>query len=249
MLTSYITDTQRLLQNPIPTTGLYSDLLIKSAVNKARRQLAGATECVRRIGTIDTVSGTREYSFADVDLNDEAVGGIINVRRINFVNGDGESWITPRPWEWFDQYCINNPVPFGDLDNPGARFPQVWAQYAQGASASTGLSNASGSFYIDPIPDGVYTLKLDCACFPVELENDTTNEALPALFTDAIPFFAAWYILLGAQNQARMADAERYYKYYLDYQERARQAANPSVLRPQYEGSTDPAQRGKVGAQ
>ena len=251
MLAIYLLETQRLLQNPTPTRGLYSDELLTSAINKARRQLAGSSECVRRIGTIDTADLQREYLFSNINVGNSlttGVQGVLNVRRISYVVGAGEKWLTPRPWEWFDQYCLNNPVPLGDPDNPGARWPRVWAQYGQGGSLDAALTNATGSFYIDPIPDGVYTLKLDCLCFPVALTSDSTPEALPALFTDAVPFLAAWYVLLGAQNQARMADAELYYKYAKEYEDRARNASNPAVLRPQYEMGADPAQRGKAGA-
>lgn len=254
MLANYILDTQRLLQNPVPTTGLYSDALIISAVNKARRQLAASSECIRKIGTISTVDLQREYEFSDVDIGDSdvtGIAGILNIRRINFVTGDGEKYITPRSWEWFDQYCLNDPVPLGDQNNPGSRWPRTWAQYSQGASLDAELSGSTGTFYLDPLPDGVYDLKCDCLCFPVQLTttgDDEEPEALPALFTDAVPFFAAWYVLLGSQNQARMADAERYYKYFKEYENRARNGANPAVLRPQYEMADDPAQKGKAGA-
>lgn len=251
MLDSYILDTQRLLQNPVPTTGLYSDALITSAINKARRQLAAKSECIRKIGTISTANATREYEFSDIDLGVSAttgIAGVLNVRRISFVTGDGEKYITPRPWEWFDQFCLNTPVPLGDQNDPGSRWPRTWSQYGQGASLDASLSGSSGTFYIDPLPDSVYVLKCDCLCFPNALAEDDDVEALPALFTDAVPFGAAWYVLLGSQNQARMADAERYYKYFNEYQELARNGANPAVLRPQYEMAGDPAQKGKAGA-
>lgn len=252
MLDVYTTDTRRLLQNPSPASaGLYSTADITAAINKARRHLAIKGECIRRIGTISTVSGTRSYSFGGVDIGVAAVtgvAGILNIRRINYVVGDGEKYITPRPWEWFDQFCLNNPVPLGDQNNPGSRTPRVWAQYGQGGSASSGLSNTSGSFYIDPLPDDVYDLRCDCQCYPVPLVDDTTVEAIPVVFTDAVPFIAAWYILLGSQNQARRADAEGYYKYGMDYVGVGRTGSNPAVLRPQYEQADDPAQSGKAGA-
>ena len=248
MLTKYITDTQRLLQNPAPATGLYSTTMVTDYINIARKQLAGEGECVRKIGTIDTVAGQREYNFSDIDLGVEAtsgIAGVFNVRRINYANGDGQSYITPRPWEWFDQYCLNNPVPVPpDL---GARYPQVWSQYGQGGGVPTGGSSQSGSFFIDPIPDEVYTLYCDCVCFPSTLVDDATPEAIPFIFTDAVPFFAAWYCLLSAQTNARRADAEAYYSYYQEFLARARRIANPTVLGWQYEQAQDPAQQGKAG--
>lgn len=252
MLDEYITRTQRLLQNPAPATGLYSTTSVTDYINIARKQLAGEGECIRVLGTIDTVTDQRAYSFADIDIGVSATNGIeavFNVRRINYGVGDGQAYVTPRAWEWFDQYCMNDPVPFGS-DNQGARYPQVWSQYGQGGAAPAGGVGAyqSGSFYLNPIPDSVYTLYCDCVCYPITLVDDTTPEAIPYPFTDAVPFFAAWYCLLSTQLNARRADAEAYYGYYKEFLARARQLSNPTVLGWQYEQGQDPAQAGKAGA-
>ena len=238
MLETYITQTSRLLQNPAPSTGLYSRASVIDYINIARKQLAGEGECIRMIGTIPTVAGQRAYSFGDIDLGSAAgVAGVFNVRRINYVTGDGQQYVTPRPWEWFDQYAMNNVVPASGV-------PAIWSQYGQGGGAPTGGSSQSGSFYIDPLPDDVYTLYCDCVCYPVTLVDDTTAEAIPFIFTDAVPFFAAWYALLSNQTQARRADAEAYYGYYKTFLGRARQIATPAVLAPQYEQAPDPTQGG-----
>lgn len=250
MLDEYVTRTQRLLQNPAPAVGLYSTALIQDYVNIARKQLAGEAQCIRRIGTIPTIIGQREYSFATINVGVAAttgVAGVFNVRRINYVIGDGQQYITPRPWEWFDQYCLNNPVPIDANATPGANPPTTWAQYAQGSAAPTGGSGQSGSFYLDPIPDDAYSLKMDCACYPATLTDDTTIEAIPYPFTDAVPFFATYYALLSSQTQARRADAEAYYGYYQTFLDRARNISNAAVLTWQYEGAQDPAQQGKAG--
>ena len=243
MLNTYITQTQRLLQNPAPATGLYSTSLVTDYVNIARKQLAGEAACIRVIGTIDTVNGQRAYSFANINLGSaQGVDGVFNVRRINYGLGDGQAFVTPRPWEWFDQYCLNNPVPINnDPQSSGNRYPQVWSQYGQGGGAPTGGSAQSGTFYIDPIPEGVYC---DCACYPAALTDDNDPEAIPFIFTDAVPFFAAWYCLLSNQTQARRADAEAYYGYYQHFLDRARRIATPAVLAPQYEQAPDPVSGG-----
>jgi hypothetical protein len=250
VLDDYVTRTQRLLQNPAPATGLYPAATVKDYVNIARKQLAGEAQCIRKIGTIPTVAAQREYSFANISLGTPAstgIAGVFNVRRINYGVGDGQQYVTPRPWEWFDQYCLNNPVPIDYSAPPGSHPPVTWAQYAQGSAAPTGGSSQSGSFYLDPIPDDVWTLYCDCACYPVTLVDDTTVEAIPYPFTDAVPFFAAYYALLGAQMQARRADAEAFYGYYKDFLGRARDISNAAVLTWQYEGANDPAQTGKAG--
>jgi hypothetical protein len=242
-LTAYETNLQNLLQLPGAPTTLYPTATLDNWINIARGQLAGEGECIRSIGTISTVVGQASYPFSNINFGASATTGIqgaIHVRRINYNLGQGAQWIPPRAWEYFDLYHLNNPVPV-----PGP--PEVWAQYAQGAATPAAGSSASGSFYIDPPPDNVYTLNCDCACYPIPLVNDATVEAIPYLWTDTVPFFAAYYAFLSSQTGARRADAEAMYGYYKEFLNRARQAANPSVNRTQYEQAADPASINKLG--
>lgn len=245
MLTAYETSLQNLLQLPGAPTTLYPTVNLDSWINTARGQLAGEGECIRSIGTISTVIGQRNYNFSALSFGSSATTGIqgaINVRRISYNVGTGTQWIPPREWEYFDLYHMNNPVP---VNGP----PTVWAQYAQGAATPATGSAATGSFYIDPPPDIVYTLNCDCVCYPIVLASDATVEAIPYLWTDAVPFFAAYYAFLTAQTGARMADAERMYGYYKEFLNRARMMSNPSVNRSQYEQAADPASINKLGVQ
>lgn len=245
MLTSYETDLQNLLQLPQAPTTLYPTASLDRWINIARGQLSGEAECIRAIGTIPTVVGQRAYNFSSITFGTPSATGIqgaINVRRISYNVGAGTQWMTPREWEYYDLYHLNNVVP---VNGP----PTVWAQYAQGAATPASGSAASGSFYIDPPPDAVYTLNCDCTCYPITLTNDSTVEAIPYLWTDAVPFFAAYYAFLTAQTGARTADAERMYGYYKEFVNRARQASNPSVNRTQYEQAADPASINKLGVQ
>lgn len=243
MLLAYQTQTQRLLQNPGAPSTLYGLTDINSWVNTARGQLAGESESIRVIGTISTVIGQRAYNFSGINIGVAAttgIQGVIHVRRVSYNVGQGTQWISPAAWEWFDLYHLNNPVPV-----PGA--PTQWSQYAQGSAGTSTGSGASGSFYIDPPPDIVYTLNCDCVCYPVSLVDDTTVEAIPYLWTDAVPFFAAYYAFLSSQTGARQADAERMYNYYKEFLGRARQAANASINRFLYEQAGDPTQAAKLG--
>ena len=242
MLAAYRLQTQALLQNPGAPTALYALSDIDRWINLARGQLAGEGECIRAIATISTVAGQMPYNFADLNTGVSATNGIqgaINVRRVAYQIASGARWIPPRPWEWFDLYILNTPVP---QQGP----PTVWSQYAQGAAPGATGSAAGGSFYINA-PDIVYTLNCDCTCYPIDLVDDTTVEAIPYLWTDAVPFFAAYYALLSAQTNERMADAERYYNHYQTFVERARRSSNPSVGRWQYSQASDPAQAAKMG--
>jgi hypothetical protein len=246
MLTAYQTALQNLLQSPGAPIALYSTANLTTWINTARGQLAGEGECIRRIATIQTVVGQRAYNFSSLTISDASVAGAIHVRRISYNVGQnpqglaGTQWIPGRPWEWFDIYNLNNPVP---IQGP----PTTWSQFGQGSAGTGTGSGASGSFYIDPPPDIVYTLNLDCVCYPIALVDDTTIEAIPYLWTDAVPFFAAYYAYLSSQTGARQADAERMYGHYQTFVQRARQASNPSVTRTQFEQASDPAQAAKMG--
>ena len=249
MLTYYQTQTARLLQNPAAPITLYSTTDLTSYINTARGQLCGEGQCVRVIGTISTVIGQRNYNFSGINIgtpSSTGVEGVIHVRRIMYNVGQGQKWMRPRNWEWFDLYKLNNPAPVS-----GA--PQVWAQYAQGSAGIGSITGegtgsvSSGSFYIDPIPDMVYTLNCDCVCYPVSLVADTDPEAIPYLWTDAVPFFAAYYALLSSQTSARMQDAQRMMEYYKLFVDRARKAATPDVNKYLYQQVPDPTTANKIG--
>lgn len=242
-LTEYQARVTRLLQYPAAPTSLYATADITGWINQARAQLSGEAECIRKLGTLSTTIDQRAYNFSAINVGVPATTGIrgpINVRQVFYTVGEGLQFIYPRNWEWFVLYNMNTPVPVAGV-------PSTWAQYGQGSAGSSTQSDASGSIYIDPPPDIAYDLTLDCTCYPIDLIDNTTIEAIPWPWTDAVPFLAAYYALLSSQTSARTADAERYFNYYSMYVERARKAANPSVNRFLYQQSPDPTQMNKLG--
>jgi hypothetical protein len=92
-----------------------------------------------------------------------------------------------------------------------------------------------------------YTLQLDCACYPQALALDTDVEALSYLWTDAVPYFAAYLALLSAQTGQRTQQAQQMFALYEQFAARARQFANPPVNRFAYEQSQDPTMANKLG--
>ena len=160
----------------------------------------------------------------------------------------GYQWVRPRPWSWFWLFKMNNPVP-----QQGA--PTVWSQFSQGASgqgSETGIgagTMTSGSFYIDPPPDLVYSLLIDCSCYPAALAADTDVEAVPYLFTDAVPYFAAYLALMSSQTSIRMEYAQKMFDLYKMFVDRASQASAPNVNRFLYERQADPTTINKLGVQ
>ena len=242
---TYMTRTRDLLQLPgTNSTSLYSDSDLLSFINISRGQIAGEGECIRQIATIQTVIGQQVYRFQDLNTGNPGVNGvqgIINIQSMACAIGTGQLYMTPRAWPWFNLYKLNNAAP-----KQGR--PTEWTQYGQGTAPSeTGQANG-GTFYVAKIPDDVYTLNCNSTCYPIPLVDENSVEALPYFWSDAVPFFAAYFALMSAQTNARMADAATMYKgHYNEFMTRARQQANPSINRPIYAQAGDPAQAPKMG--
>lgn len=248
MLTAYLTQTRSLLQLPgTSSSNLYTDADLTRFINIARGQVAGEGECIWVHGAIPTVVGQDAYRFQDINVGSSGatgVQGVIKISSLHYAVGNGQLWLTPRPWPWFSLYERNTAVP-----QPGP--PKAWAQYGQGAAPSgiLGTQAGGGSFYVSPVPDNIYSLIANSVCYPVPLTDESTVEALPYFWTDAVPFFAAYFALLSAQTNARMADAAQMYKnHYKEFMSRAREQSNPNEMRYQYRQAGDPAQATKMGA-
>ena len=234
MLSKYLLQTQQLLQNPPAPNSLYATSDLTGWINTARGQLAGESESVRVIGTLALEQGTQVYDFGAINLaSASGVEGVINCRTIWIQAGTGQLWIRPRPFEWFSLYELNN-------SNPVQAQPKVWAQYGQGVN---------GSIYVSQVPDQAYTMNIDTVCYPEPLVTDATVEAIPYLWTDAVPYFAAYLALLSAQSAARQADANRMFERYTEFVNRARRFSNPSVLPGQYAQAPNVVRANQLGMQ
>ena len=249
MLTQYITNTQNLLQSPGAPSTLYSTANITLWVNIARGQVAGEGRCIKAIGTIPTIIGQRNYNFSGISFGVVATTGIqgaLDLVRVQYNVGAGQKWVKGKSWAWFDFQRLNNPVP-----TSGA--PTEWAQLSQGSAGLGSITGegsgtiASGSFYVDPLPDYTYTLNCLCDCYPQALVIDTDVEALPYLWTDAVPYFAAYLALMSAQTSARLQQAQQMLQLYEQFVQRARQFANPDLNAGAFEQSKDPAMAGRFG--
>jgi hypothetical protein len=79
--------------------------------------------------------------------------------------------------------------------------------------------------------------------------DDTTVEVIPAPFTTAVPFFAAYLALLGTQSQARAEDAKRMLENYEEFMTRARRMSTPTTNPKAYQFSQDPVNNYRFGQQ
>ncbi len=221
MLTQYLQITRRLLADQ--TVARFNEYDLKDWVNIGRGQVAGESECIRVRGSLPLVSGTQEYAFSAITFPAGTTGvqGTLNVRQLTFTlpGATGETWVTPREWEWFQFFVLAQPVP-----TPWS--PYVWAQFGQGANGTIWLNSL----------DSNYTANLDCVCYPVDLDDDSTAEAIPKLWTDAVPYFAAYLAYATVQQQDAATAMMQLYQQFV---QRGRAFATPSVLPHQYPGGPD----------
>lgn len=232
MLNQYLAQTQELLQYPVSNPPLYSSALLTGFINTARGQLAGMAECIRFMGTLTTAPSVRVYPFSAISLSGSTgIQGILNVRSLWYLVGVGQKFVSSRPFEWFSLYELGKVV-------PPVGPPAIWAQFGQGAN---------GTIYVSPLPDIAYTQPADCVCFPIPLVDDTTIEAIPYLWTDAVPYYAAYLALMSSQTGARLAQAKEMLNMFNEFVGRARAAATPSIMPTNFAQVPNPMRPNQLG--
>lgn len=209
-LTAYQTELQNLIQAPSSPNALIPTASQTVYINTARNQIAGDGECIRASAQLTLTSGTQLYAFGSINSGvNPGVSSVIAVRG-GILAGQP---IDFRPWEWFQQYY---------LASGATGTPIHAAQQGQGLS---------GTLWFSPVPNSSGLIaSLDTVCLPVSLVTDSTPEAIPYPWTDAVPFYAAWLALMSLQRQA---DADKMYERYMNLMSRARKEASPSEL-PDY---------------
>ena len=225
----YLQRTQLLLNDPKEERFNLFDLL--SYVNTARGQVAGEGECIRQYGElVVSPPGGVQYPFSLIVIpgSEAGLGGFINVRMITYQIASGALRVNAREWEWFNNYVLAKAVPF-----VGA--PKYWAQFGQGNT---------GSIFINYL-DFQYTLNLDIVAFPADLVNAFDPDPIPPLWSDAVPYFAAYLALLTMPGGEKSAD--EMFRLYQLFAQRARTFATPSALPHQYSQVPDPTMPAKLG--
>jgi hypothetical protein len=78
------------------------------------------------------------------------------------------------------------------------------------------------------------------------LTADTTPEVIPANWTFAVPFYAAWWGFLTAQMQDQ---ADKIMQRFMEQMTMARSAANPDLAMENWSQSPDAEESNRIGAQ
>jgi hypothetical protein len=229
VLSQYLAITQSLIQTPQSPIPLLTTALLTQYINVARGQVAGQGECFPALGTLAVTPAQNEYAFGLITFPEATlIGGVINVRMITRpLPNAGQSRLYPREWPWFNNYVIAKPI-------PAVGPPRIWAQYRQGNQ---------GTLFINLL-DANYTLQIDAICYPVDLVDDNTPDGIPYLWSDAVPFYAAFYAYMAMQRQA---DADMMLRRFQDQMGRARAAVTPGVLPGSYPQGPDPMLPNRLG--
>ena len=198
----------------------YNPADLTTYINTGRQQIATSGECIRAVGTLVTASGTQQYAFTSITIGTSgaSTGGVMTVRNINMPATAGYGPMQNRNFDWFTLYYIQTSATqtFGR--------PTVWAQYSGGTS---------GQIYFNPTPAGAYTCTLDCVVLPNALVYDTDPEALPYPWTNVVPWYAAFYAAMSAQN---FDAANLFRERYQEYMHRAVAESTPSILPDNFPG-------------
>lgn len=229
-LAAYQALTLALLQAPTSPIPLITTDNLTTYINNARLQVAAQGACIRQYASLALVQGANQYNFSALTGLATGVAGVYHIRQVwyQIPGTTGLVWLPSRPFEYLGMFGLNKPVP-----QEGA--PSMWAQFGQGET---------GSFFIDPAPDLPYDCKLDALGVPAPLVDDTTAEAIPAIWTLPVPYYAAWFALLSLQ---RSSDAEAMLKRFQEQMALARNAANPDLLQENWSQSQDPQMANRLG--
>ncbi len=225
---------QRLTRRLLNDAGFaqFNDFDLADYINQARLQVAAQGRCVRVYAALPLVGGQQQYLFSTVTGLPAGVSGIYHIRQawLRLPGTPGQVRMTSRPFEWFGLFVLNNAVPPSDQ-------PKLWTQFGQGEA---------GSIFVDPIPDGPYILSLDVLGVPQVLADDTTAEAIPDIWTLAVPFYAAWWAMQSAQRQD---DADKMETRFRSQMTLARAAANPDLTMESWSQAPDPEETNRLMVQ
>ncbi len=144
------------------------------------------------------------------------VNGIIGLKSIslNWGGAAGSNAYMLDYWDWssFQAYLRF----YGQQGLQGN--PAVWTRYGN-------------NIYLRPVPTQVYPMQWDCICSVINLVTDSTPEAIPYPFTDAVQYYAAYLALLNAQ---RPQDAQNMKTQYEEYAARARAFWSRTIIPTMY---------------
>lgn len=138
--------------------------------------------------------GQEVYNFADVDLSQfPGVKEIYAVRGVSIIYSNYRYSLPCYSFSTYQAMIRQYPFQYQYV-------PTFCSQFGQGAG---------GSMYFYPLPSQTYQMDWDCQCIPLDLVTDGSPEAIPAPWTETVPYFAAYLAYMELQNMNAAA-------FYLD---------------------------------
>lgn len=128
--------------------------------------------------------GQEKYSFADIDLSaNPGCESVYAVRGVSIIYSGYRYSLEMLAWTRYQTYRA---YPYQYQYTPA-----IFSQFGQGAN---------GTLYFYPLPSQALQAEWDVQCLPSGLIDDQSVEAIPAPWTDAVPYMAAHLAFLEMQN-------------------------------------------------
>ena len=187
---TYLSQTRQLLHDT--GSNAWSDTTLVGYINEGRRRVAKDTYCLRDLAAgLVLTAGVERYvpsSFVTLPSYARAVAGVCG---IDIYYGNSRYPLTYLPWRQFSlklRYWQNL-----------QQIPVAWSYIGTNA------------VYVGCIPDQGYTTDWDCAFIPIDLTSDSQTEVLPAVYQDAVQFWAARCAKI---NEQTMGESQFFEKQY-----------------------------------
>lgn len=162
----------------------------------------------------NTATSQEAYSLPTAVMAATGIKDVIGVRSVtlNFGgNGANQYMLRFRDWTYFQAIYRVYPQLTGN--------PECWSPF-------------QNKIYLRPIPSGVYPMQWDCTCSVIDLVDDTTVEAIPYSFTDAIPYFAAYLAFMASM---RAQDAQNMLSIYKQFVAVGRRNVRSTIVPDPYD--------------
>lgn len=133
-----------------------------------------------------TVANQEIYSTPTAICTTNGVKDVIGVQAVAVNWGSyGSNLYTAIHTDWltFQAYARQYPYVTGN--------PWYWTRF----------ENNKNSVYLRPMPSQAFPMQWTCTCSVVNLTDDSTAEAIPYSYTDAIPYFAAYLAFMSSQRK------------------------------------------------
>lgn len=127
---------------------------------------------------IATIANKEVYNFQDYNLLlPPGMREILAIQNVSVSWGGIKPTMRHLDWSAFQAYLRA-------YNTQSTNWPAVWAQYGQGVQ---------GSVYLNPIPSMPMQMEWDTYCLPEDLHSDSDPEFIPYPFSNAVPYYAAWW--------------------------------------------------------